>query len=122
MNAAGYTAVDRAESDAGTVDRVNAVAPGILAEEAKRIGALFIHYSSVYVFDGTKASAYDETDPTNPVNEYGRSKLAGEQAITAVGGDFLILRASWVYDVRGRNFLLTMLALARRPRRPRGRR
>jgi dTDP-4-dehydrorhamnose reductase len=112
VNAAGYTAVDRAESDASTVDRVNAVAPGILAEEAKRIGALFIHYSSVYVFDGTKAGAYDETDATNPVNEYGRSKLAGERAITAVGGDFLILRASWVYDVRGRNFLLTMLALA----------
>jgi dTDP-4-dehydrorhamnose reductase len=113
VNAAGYTAVDRAESDASTVHRVNAIAPGVLAEEAKRIGALLVHYSSVYVFDGTKASAYDETDPTNPINEYGRSKLAGERAIAAVGGDFLILRASWVYDARGRNFLLTMLNLAR---------
>jgi dTDP-4-dehydrorhamnose reductase len=113
VNAAGYTAVDRAEADASTVHRVNAAAPGVLAEEAKRIGALLVHYSSVYVFDGTKADAYDETDPPNPINEYGRSKLAGERAITAVGGDFLILRASWVYDARGRNFLLTMLKLAR---------
>jgi dTDP-4-dehydrorhamnose reductase len=112
VNAAGYTAVDRAESDVSTVHRVNAAAPGVLAEEAKRIGALLVHYSSVYVFDGTKAAPYEETDAANPINEYGRSKLAGECAITAVGGDFLILRASWVYDVRGRNFLLTMLALA----------
>jgi dTDP-4-dehydrorhamnose reductase len=112
VNAAGYTAVDRAESDVRTVHRVNAAAPGVLAEEAKRIGALLIHYSSVYVFDGAKDAAYEEADPTNPINEYGRSKLAGERAIAAVGGDFLILRASWVYDVRGRNFLLTMLALA----------
>jgi dTDP-4-dehydrorhamnose reductase len=112
VNAAGYTAVDRAESDAATVHRVNAAASGILAEEAKRIGALLVHYSSVYVFDGTKATAYDENDTPNPINEYGRSKLAGERAITAVGGDFLILRASWVYDLRGRNFLLTMLGLA----------
>jgi dTDP-4-dehydrorhamnose reductase len=112
VNAAGYIAVDRAESDADTVRRVNADAPGIIAEEAKRIRALLVHYSSVYVFDGRKSGAYDEADPTNPINEYGRSKLAGEQAIRGVGGDFLILRASWVYDVRGRNFLLTMLALA----------
>ncbi len=112
VNAAGYTAVDRAESDVRTVQRVNAAAPGVLAEEAKRIGALLIHYSSVYVFDGAKGGAYDERDATNPINEYGRSKLAGERAITAVGGDFLVLRASWVYDLRGRNFLLTMLALA----------
>jgi dTDP-4-dehydrorhamnose reductase len=112
VNAAGYTAVDRAESDALTVHRVNATAPGVLAEEAKRIGALLVHYSSVYVFDGTKASAYDENDTPSPINEYGRSKLAGEQAISAVGGHFLILRASWVYDLRGRNFLLTMLGLA----------
>jgi dTDP-4-dehydrorhamnose reductase len=112
VNAAGYTAVDQAESDAATVRRVNADAPGVLAEEAKRIGALLVHYSSVYVFDGRKDGAYDEADPTNPINEYGRSKLAGERAIQAVGGDFLILRASWVYDTRRRNFLLTMLALA----------
>jgi dTDP-4-dehydrorhamnose reductase len=112
VNAAGYTAVDRAESDVDAVHRINAAAPGVLAEEAKRIGALLVHYSSVYVFDGVKSGAYDESDPTNPINEYGRSKLAGEHAIKAVGGDYLILRASWVYDVRGRNFLLTMLALA----------
>jgi dTDP-4-dehydrorhamnose reductase len=112
VNAAGYTAVDRAESDVAAVHRVNAAGPGVLAEEAKRIGALLIHYSSVYVFDGVKRSAYDETDPTNPINEYGRSKLAAERAIASVGGDFLILRAGWVYDGRRRNFLLTMLALA----------
>jgi dTDP-4-dehydrorhamnose reductase len=112
VNAAGYTAVDQAESDVDAVRRINAEAPGIFAEEAKRIGALLVHYSSGYVFDGRKDGAYDEGDATNPINEYGRSKLAGERAIEAVGGDFLILRASWVYDVRRRNFLLTMLALA----------
>lgn len=112
VNAAGYTAVDRAESDVTAVHRVNAAGPGVLAEEAKRIGALLIHYSSVYVFDGAKLSPYDETDPPNPINEYGRSKLAGERAIASLGGDFLILRAGWVYDARRRNFLLTMLALA----------
>lgn len=112
VNAAGYTAVDRAESDMTTVHRVNATGPGVLAEEAKRIGALLVHYSSGYVFDGRKEGAYDETDPTNPINEYGRSKLAAERAIASAGGDFLILRAGWVYDGRRRNFLLTMLALA----------
>jgi dTDP-4-dehydrorhamnose reductase len=112
VNAAGYTAVDRAESDVTTVHRVNATGPGVLAEEAKRMGALLVHYSSVYVFDGAKRSAYDETDPTNPINEYGRSKLAAERAIEAVGGNFLVLRGSWVYDARRRNFLLTMLDLA----------
>jgi dTDP-4-dehydrorhamnose reductase len=112
VNAAGYTAVDRAESDVTAAHRVNAAGAGVLAEEAKRIGALLVHYSSAYVFDGAKRSAYDETDPTNPINEYGRSKLAGERAIASLGGDFLILRAGWVYDGRRRNFLLTMLALA----------
>ena len=112
VNAAGYTAVDKAESDTRRVHAVNAVAPGILAEEAKRAGALLVHYSSVYVFDGTKNAPYSERDLAHPINEYGRSKLAGEHAITAIGGDHLILRASWVYDVRGRNFLLTMLELA----------
>ncbi|MGZ8267522.1 MAG: dTDP-4-dehydrorhamnose reductase [Burkholderiales bacterium] len=112
VNAAGITAVDNAESNPEPVHTVNAIAPGVFAEEAKRSGALLVHYSSVYVFDGTKRTAYTEADRPNPINEYGRSKLAGENAITAVGGDYLILRASWVYDVRGRNFLLTMLKLA----------
>lgn len=112
VNAAAYTAVDRAESEGRIAECVNATAPGILAEEAKRIGSLLVHYSTGYVFDGTKRGAYDEADTTNPINEYGRSKLSGERAITAVGGDFLILRTNWVYDLRGRNFLQTVLALA----------
>ena len=112
VNAAGLTDVDRVESEQALAHAVNAVAPGIIAEEAKRLGALLVHYSSVYVFDGAKPTPYTERDEPSPVNEYGRSKLRGEQAITAVGGKHLILRASWVYDVRGRNFLLTMLRLA----------
>jgi dTDP-4-dehydrorhamnose reductase len=112
VNAAGLTQVDSVESEKATAHAVNAVAPGIIAEEAKRLGALLVHYSSVYVFDGRKATAYTESDAPNPVNEYGRSKLLGEEAVTAVGGHHLILRASWVYDVRARNFLLTMLRLA----------
>jgi dTDP-4-dehydrorhamnose reductase len=92
--------------------RVNAEAPGVLAEEAKRIGAAVIHYSTDYVFDGTKEGAYDESDSTNPLNVYGRSKLAGERAIEQVGGQYLVLRTSWVYGLRGRNFLRTMLRLA----------
>lgn len=112
VNAAGYTHVDDAESNAALVHAVNAVAPSVMAEEAKRLGALLVHYSSVYVFDGTATRAYTESDPPNPINEYGRSKLAGEQGIAATGACALILRASWVYDVRGRNFLLTMLRLA----------
>jgi dTDP-4-dehydrorhamnose reductase len=112
VNAAGYTAVDKVESDARHAQQVNAIAPGILAEEAKRIGALLVHYSSVYVFDGTKPGPYSENDAPHPINAYGRSKLAGERAVAAAAGDYLILRASWVYDVRGRNFLLTILELA----------
>lgn len=112
VNAAGCTHVDHVESDAQTAHAVNAVAPGVIAEEALRLGALFVHYSSGYVFDGTKTAAYAEADAPNPVNEYGRSKLRGEQAIAAVGGACLILRASWVYDTRARNFVLTMLRLA----------
>ncbi len=112
VNVAGYTHVDKAESEPDLVHAVNAVAPGVLAEEAKHVGALLVHYSSVYVFDGTKPAPYIETDAPRPVNVYGHSKLLGEQAVTAVGGEHLILRASWVYDTRGRNFVLTMLALA----------
>ncbi|HEY0489993.1 MAG TPA: dTDP-4-dehydrorhamnose reductase [Telluria sp.] len=113
VNPAAYTAVDAAESDPALAMRVNAEAPAVMAEEARRIGAAMIHYSTDYVFDGTKASPYTEDDPTCPVNVYGRTKLAGEQAIQAAGIDHLILRTSWVYGARGKNFLLTVLRLAR---------
>lgn len=113
VNAAAYTAVDRAESEPDLAARVNAAAPRILAEEAKRLGAALIHYSTDYVFDGTKPAPYVETDVPNPVNAYGRSKLAGEVAVHATGCRHLILRTSWVYGARGQNFLLTMMHLAR---------
>lgn len=112
VNAAGYTDVDRAESEKALAHAVNALAPGIMAEEAKRAGALLVHYSTAFVFDGRKAGAYTETDAPNPISEYGRSKLGGEEAVAAAGGAHLILRTNWVYDARGRNFLLTMLKLA----------
>lgn len=111
VNPAAYTAVDKAETDAAACMRANAEAPGVMAEEAKRSGAALVHYSTDYVFDGTKDGSYVETDPTNPQNVYGRSKLAGEQAIAASGCDHLIFRTSWVYGMRGKNFLLTMLRL-----------
>jgi dTDP-4-dehydrorhamnose reductase len=112
INAAAYTAVDKAESDLEAAMAVNALAPGILAEEAARLGALLIHYSTDYVFDGKSERPYKETDATWPLNTYGRSKLAGEQAIAASGVDYLILRTSWVYGLRGQNFLQTILRLA----------
>ena len=111
INAAAYTAVDQAESEAQLAFAINATAPGILAEEAAALGAPLIHYSSDYVFDGTKNAPYAEDDVPNPLGVYGRSKLAGEQAIQAVGGAHLILRTSWVYSLHGRNFLLTMQRL-----------
>jgi dTDP-4-dehydrorhamnose reductase len=111
LNAAAYTAVDRAESEADLAMAVNAKAPEVLAEEAKRIGALLVHYSTDYVFDGTKSGAWEETDAPNPLSVYGASKLAGEQAIAAAGGRYLIFRTSWVYGPHGKNFLLTMLRL-----------
>ncbi len=113
INAAAYTAVDKAESDPELVLAINGTAPGVIAEEAKRLGSLLVHYSTDYVFDGTKQGAYVEADAPNPVNVYGKTKLAGDEAIQAVGGEFLILRTSWVYGARGSNFLLTMLRLAR---------
>lgn len=116
VNACAYTAVDNAEADFETAEMVNGIAPGILAEEAKRIGAILVHYSTDYVFDGTKSSAYDETDSPNPMNAYGKTKLMGEQAIQTVGGDYLIFRTSWVYGSRGKNFLLSMLRLAKTQR------
>jgi dTDP-4-dehydrorhamnose reductase len=113
VNAAAYTAVDKAEAERDLAFAVNATAPRVLAEEAKRIGALLVHYSTDYVFDGEKGSPYVESDPTRPISAYGDSKLAGEQAIAKSGCRHLILRTSWVYGPRGRNFYLTMLRLAK---------
>jgi len=113
VNAAAYTAVDRAESEPELAMTVNGIAPGALAEEAVRLNAGMVHYSTDYVFDGTKGEPYTEEDEPNPLNVYGQTKLAGDRAIEAVGGDYLILRTSWVYGVRGKNFFLTMLQLAR---------
>ncbi|SAL38919.1 dTDP-4-dehydrorhamnose reductase [Caballeronia turbans] len=112
VNPAAYTAVDQAEQDSAAAMRVNGEAPGVIAEEARKLNAAFVHFSTDYVFDGTKAEAYVETDATNPQNVYGASKLAGEAAIAQVGGAALVLRTSWVYGLRGKNFLLTMLRLA----------
>ncbi|WP_194788258.1 dTDP-4-dehydrorhamnose reductase [Pseudomonas sp. UFMG81] len=111
INAAAHTAVDQAESEAELAFAINAQAPGVLAEEAERLGVPLIHYSTDYVFDGSKASPYTEDDVPNPLGVYGSSKLAGEQAIRAAGGQHLILRTSWVYSQQGRNFLLTMQRL-----------
>ena len=113
VNAAAYTAVDRAESEPEVAMLVNGIAPGVLAEEAKRLGALLVHYSTDYVFDGTKATAYGEDDAPNPMSAYGRSKLAGERAVRESGCRHLILRTSWVYGPRGKNFYLTIAAKAR---------
>lgn len=110
-NAVAYTAVDKAEENEALALKINGVAPGVLAEEALKLGALLIHYSTDYVFDGTKASPYVETDAPGPVNAYGRTKLAGELAVQSSGCDYLILRTSWVYASRANNFLLTMLKL-----------
>lgn len=111
INAAAYTAVDQAESEPESAFAINAVAPGVLAEEAAALGAPLIHYSTDYVYDGSKSAPYVESDPTNPLGVYGQSKLAGERAMQAVGGAQLILRTSWVYSLHGRNFLLTMQRL-----------
>jgi dTDP-4-dehydrorhamnose reductase len=113
VNAAAYTAVDQAEKDVEQAMLVNAAGPGFLAAEAQAIGALLVHYSTDYVFDGTKTTPYTEDDTPNPLSVYGKSKLAGEKAIQAVGGRHLILRTSWVYGPRGKNFFLTMLRLAK---------
>jgi len=112
VNAAAYTAVDRAESEPDLARAINGRAPGILAEEAKRASAVLIHYSTDYVFDGTRTTPYPEDAPTAPLNMYGRSKLEGERAIAAAGAHAIVLRTSWVYGLRGKNFLLTMRKLA----------
>ncbi|MDP1606038.1 MAG: dTDP-4-dehydrorhamnose reductase [Rhodocyclaceae bacterium] len=113
VNPAAYTAVDKAENETARATAINATAPGILAEAAKQQDALLIHYSTDYVFDGKKSAAYGEDDPVCPINAYGRGKLAGEQAIQAADCRHLIFRCSWVYGLRGQNFLRTMLRLAR---------
>ena len=113
VNAAAYNNVDKAESEPELAMRVNGVAPGVMAEEAKRLGAILIHYSTDYVFDGERDRPYNEDDPPNPLSEYGRSKLAGEQAIASSGAPHLIFRTSWVYAARGQNFVRTMLRLGR---------
>jgi dTDP-4-dehydrorhamnose reductase len=112
VNPAAYTAVDKAESEPQLAMRINCDAPALMAEEAAKLGAAMIHYSTDYVFDGAKNSGYTEDDIPAPLNAYGRSKLAGERAIAAVGIPHLILRTSWVYGNRGSNFLLTILRLA----------
>ncbi|OGS80509.1 MAG: dTDP-4-dehydrorhamnose reductase [Gallionellales bacterium GWA2_59_43] len=113
VNAAAYTAVDKAEVDEVAATQINGVAVGELAQAARDAGALFIHYSTDYVFDGSKNGPYVESDEPNPQNAYGRSKLAGERAIQQAGGDWLVLRTTWVYAARGHNFMKTMLRLAR---------
>lgn len=113
VNAAAYTAVDKAEDEERLATVINGTAVGVLADEAQKSGALFVHYSTDYVFDGTKASPYTEDDRPNPINAYGRSKLAGERALVELAPDYLILRTSWVYAARGHNFLRTVLRLAR---------
>ena len=113
LNAAAYTAVDRAEREAEVAFAINGHAPGVLAEEAARANAVLVHYSTDYVFDGAKQGPWSEDDEPRPLNIYGASKLAGEEAIGAAGCRALILRTSWVYGAHGQNFLLTMLRLGR---------
>ncbi len=113
VNASAYTAVDKAESEPELAAQINAHAPGVLAEEAKLLGALLVHYSTDYVYDGTKTAPYVESDPTAPQGVYGATKLAGEAAIRAVGGKSIIFRTSWVFGARGANFVKTILRLAR---------
>jgi dTDP-4-dehydrorhamnose reductase len=113
VNAAAYTAVDQAEREEALAFRTNRDGPAVLAEEAAKLGAFLVHFSTDYVFDGEKGSPYVEADAPNPLNAYGRSKLAGERAIQASGCRHLIFRTSWVYARGGKNFLVTMLRLAR---------
>jgi dTDP-4-dehydrorhamnose reductase len=112
VNAAAYTAVDGAETDQPNAHAVNAEGPRLLALEAEKLGAMLVHFSTDYIFDGSKKAPYIETDPANPLNAYGRTKFAGEQAIRNSGAAHLIFRTSWVYATHGRNFLLTILRLA----------
>jgi dTDP-4-dehydrorhamnose reductase len=112
VNAGAYTAVDLAETERAAAFAVNARAPGILAEEAKRVDAVLVHYSTDYVFDGLRTTPYEEDAPAHPLNVYGASKLEGERAIAESGARAIVFRTGWVYGARGRNFLLTILMLA----------
>jgi dTDP-4-dehydrorhamnose reductase len=112
VNAAAYTGVDQAEREEDLAYKLNAAAPRILAEEAKRLDAVFVSYSTDYVFDGAATEPYTEQSEPNPLGAYGRTKLAGDEAVAGLGGAFLVFRTSWVYGARGRNFYLTMLRLA----------
>jgi dTDP-4-dehydrorhamnose reductase len=114
VNATAYTAVDRAESEPDLAMAINGIAPGVMAEQARQIGAAMIHYSTDYVFDGSKGSLYVEADATNPLNVYGQSKLEGERAVADAGGAFLILRTSWVYSTRRESFVSKVLEWARK--------
>ncbi len=113
INAAAYTAVDKAEAETSLATKINADAPALMAEEAKKLGATLVHYSTDYVFDGTKTEPYTEEDVPNPLGAYGRTKLAADAAIRQVDGNHLIFRLCWVYGARGANFMLTMMRLAR---------
>lgn len=113
VNAAAFTAVDRAESEEATARRINVAAPAVMAAEARRLGIPLVHYSTDYVFDGTKAAPYVEEDAPNPLGVYGQTKHAGEQAIAASGAEALVFRTSWVFGVHGGNFVRTILRLAR---------
>lgn len=113
VNPAAHTAVDKAESEPDLAMAINGTATGVLAEEAKKLDALLIHYSTDYVFNGSKTSPYVESDTPDPQSVYGKTKLAGEQAIQAVGGKYIVLRTSWVYGVHGGNFVKTILRLAK---------
>jgi dTDP-4-dehydrorhamnose reductase len=113
VNAGAHTAVDKAESEAELAFAINATAPGVIAEEAKSVGAAVIHFSTDYVFDGTKEGAYVETDATGPLGVYGKSKLAGEAALGESGIPYFVFRTSWVYGATGKNFMLSILRLAR---------
>jgi len=113
VNAAAYTAVDKAESEPELAMAVNGTAPGILAEEANALNAAFVHYSTDYVFDGTKGEAYIESDLPNPINSYGWSKLGGDQNVQQVGGAFLIFRPAWIYSIREGGFVQKVLSWAR---------
>jgi dTDP-4-dehydrorhamnose reductase len=114
VNATAYTAVDKAESEPELAEKINAIGPGILAEEARKLDAFLIHYSTDYVFDGKKGRPYVETDSANPLNVYGKTKLAGDQAIQSVDGNYMILRTAWVYSRRGDSYLSKVLGWARK--------
>jgi len=113
VNASGYTAVDAAETDSENAYAVNAVGPGVLAEESRKIGALLVHYSTDYVFDGMSPVPYSEEDPTRPLSVYGRSKLDGEQAVNAAAGAHWTFRTSWIYSSQGSNFMKSIARAAR---------